>query len=89
MVPVAILVTLIAFGLLRLAPGDPVLTFAGDVRDPEILQHIRDVVLHAYLRDTDRAMVLDSTGKYQRPESVSGTFNAQQFLLQQYSENAD
>ena len=56
------------------------------VRDPEILQHLRDVVLHAYLRDTDRAMVLDSTGKYQRPESAAGTFNAQQFLLQHYTE---
>jgi polyphosphate kinase len=56
------------------------------VRDPEILQHARDVVLHAYLRDTDRAMVLDSTGKYQRPEAAAGTFNAQQFLLQHYTE---
>jgi peptide/nickel transport system permease protein len=41
MVPVAFLVTVIAFGLLRLAPGDPVLTFAGDVRDPEILNEMR------------------------------------------------
>jgi peptide/nickel transport system permease protein len=41
MVPVAFLVTLIAFGLLRLAPGDPVLTFAGDVRDPQILNEMR------------------------------------------------
>jgi len=56
------------------------------IRDPEILQHVRDVVLHAYLRDTDRAMVLDSTGKYQRPEAAAGTFNAQQFLLQHYTE---
>src|SRR5438270_9351581 len=41
MVPVAVLVTVIAFGLLRLAPGDPVLTFSGDVRDPEILNAMR------------------------------------------------
>ena len=41
MVPVAWLVTVIAFGLLRLAPGDPVLTFSGDVRDPEILNEMR------------------------------------------------
>src|SRR5216683_3154637 len=41
MVPVALLVTVIAFGLLRLAPGDPVLTFSGDVRDPEILNAMR------------------------------------------------
>jgi hypothetical protein len=30
--------------------------------------------------------VLDSTGKYQRPENASGTFNAQQFLMQHYTE---
>ena len=41
------------------------------VRDPEILEHLRDVVLDAYLRDTDRAMVLDSSGRYQRPEGAS------------------
>ena len=41
MVPVAFLVTIIAFGLLRLAPGDPVVNFAGDVRDPEILNEMR------------------------------------------------
>jgi peptide/nickel transport system permease protein len=40
-VPVAILVTIINFALLRLAPGDPVVTFAGDVRDPEILNEMR------------------------------------------------
>jgi peptide/nickel transport system permease protein len=40
-VPVALLVTIINFGLLRLAPGDPVLTFAGDVRDPQILNEMR------------------------------------------------
>src|SRR5712691_6795348 len=41
MVPVAFLVTIIAFGLLRLAPGDPVLMFAGEERDPETLNQIR------------------------------------------------
>src|SRR5260370_31726951 len=41
MVPVAFLVTVIAFGLLRLAPGDPVLTCAGETRDPEILNEMR------------------------------------------------
>src|SRR3954449_7289038 len=41
MVPVALLVTVIAFGLLRLAPGDPVTTFAGEERDPETLNQIR------------------------------------------------
>jgi peptide/nickel transport system permease protein len=41
MVPVAFLVTVIAFGLLRMAPGDPVIAFAGDVRDPQILNEMR------------------------------------------------
>jgi polyphosphate kinase len=59
------------------------------VRDPEIRDHLRDVVLHAYLRDTDRAMVLDAAGSYERPEGTAGTFNAQQFLLQHYTEQKD
>jgi polyphosphate kinase len=59
------------------------------VRDPEILEHLRDVVLNAYLRDTDRAMVLDSAGRYTRPEGTSGRFHAQQFLLQHYTEQRD
>ena len=56
------------------------------VRDVEILEHIRDVVLHSYLQDTDRAFVLDSAGHYSRPEPTAGHFNAQQFLLQHYTE---
>jgi polyphosphate kinase len=56
------------------------------IRDIEILEHLRDVVLHSYLQDTDRAFVLDSAGHYSRPESTAGRFNAQQFLLQHYTE---
>ena len=41
MVPVAFLVTLIVFVLLRLTPGDPVLVYAGEERDPEALAQIR------------------------------------------------
>ena len=59
------------------------------VLDAEILAHLRDVVLQAYLHDTDRAMLLDSTGRYQRPQPVSARFNAQQALLQQYAEKQD
>ena len=59
------------------------------VRDPEILEHLRDVVLNSYLRDTDRAFVLDSAGRYERPSSGSGAFNSQQFLLQHYTEQHD
>jgi polyphosphate kinase len=56
------------------------------VLDPDILAHLRDVVLHAYLQDTERAMALDASGGYQKPETTSGNFNAQQFLLQHYTE---
>ena len=56
------------------------------IRDPEILARLRDVVLGAYLRDTDRAMVLDSAGRYERPEAGPERFNAQQFLLQHYTD---
>jgi peptide/nickel transport system permease protein len=41
MIPVAFIVSVIVFVLLRLAPGDPVITFAGDVRDPQILAETR------------------------------------------------
>src|SRR5262245_6188977 len=56
------------------------------VRDVEILERLRDVVLHSYLQDTDRAFVLDSAGHDARPASTAGPFNAQQFLLQHYTE---
>ncbi len=57
------------------------------VRDPEIVEHLRDVVLASYLRDTERAMVLDSAGRYSRPEASSDGFNAQEFLLKHYPES--
>ncbi len=41
MIPVAFLVTIIVFGLIRLAPGDPVLVYAGEERDPETLDALR------------------------------------------------
>ncbi|MNC97230.1 polyphosphate kinase [compost metagenome] len=59
------------------------------VRDPEILEHLRDVVLSSYLRDTDRAFVLDSAGRYERATGGSGEFDAQRFLVQHYSEPHD
>jgi polyphosphate kinase len=57
------------------------------VRDPEIVEHLRDVVLASYLRDTERAMMLDSSGRYSRPERSSDGFNAQEFLLKHYPES--
>ncbi|CAN5164688.1 ABC transporter permease [soil metagenome] len=41
MIPVAFLVTIIVFGLVRLSPGDPVLVYAGEERDPESLAELR------------------------------------------------
>src|SRR5919109_720231 len=41
MIPVAFLVTIIIFTLIRLSPGDPVLVFAGEERDPVALDAIR------------------------------------------------
>jgi polyphosphate kinase len=56
------------------------------IRDPEILEHVRDIVLGAYLRDTERAMILDSMGYYERPVTEGERFDAQQFLIQHYSD---
>ena len=56
------------------------------IRDQDLLTHLRDIVLGAYLRDTVRAMVLDSSGKYNRPSADGEPFNAQQFLLRYYTE---
>ena len=41
MVPVAFLVTIMSFALVRLSPGDPVLIYAGEERDPVSLQELR------------------------------------------------
>ena len=61
------------------------------VRDPQILEHLRDVVLDAYLKDSDRATVLDASGTYERPKAADDTpgFDSQRFLLQHYTEGTD
>lgn len=41
MIPVGLLVTIIIFVLIRLAPGDPVLTYAGEEKDPATIEVIR------------------------------------------------
>jgi polyphosphate kinase len=58
------------------------------IRDAEVLEHLRDIVLHAYLKDTERAMVLDSTGQYSKIPGA-GAFDSQQFLLQHYAESGN
>jgi len=59
------------------------------IKDVEILEHLRDVVLHSYLQDTDRAFVLDSEGHYSRPASAAASINAQHILLQYYTESSE
>ncbi|HVR88831.1 MAG TPA: ABC transporter permease [Candidatus Limnocylindria bacterium] len=41
MIPVAFLVTIIVFALIRLTPGDPVLVYAGEEKDPVALDALR------------------------------------------------
>src|SRR5712692_3946075 len=41
MVPVAFLVTILVFGLIRLSPADPILIYAGEARDPVALDALR------------------------------------------------
>ncbi len=51
------------------------------VKDPALRRYLRDTVLDAYLRDTQRAWSLQPDGTYERaaPEDGSG-FSAQQYL---------
>ena len=56
------------------------------IRDAEIAQHLRDVVLHAYLQDTQRAMVLEAAGHYSRPQTAEEPFDSQHFLLDYYNQ---
>ncbi|HET9269846.1 MAG TPA: polyphosphate kinase 1 [Vicinamibacterales bacterium] len=56
------------------------------IREERILRHLRDVVLDAYLKDTDRAMALDASGAYTHvTPGPEGRFNAQEFLLRFYT----
>ena len=59
------------------------------VRDEGIRAHLRDVVLSAYLRDTERAMTLAAAGEYAAPAAGSGSFDSQAFLLEHYMQHAD
>jgi polyphosphate kinase len=57
------------------------------VLDRDLREYLRDTVLGAYLRDTDRATVLGSDGEYRLAATadVSDRFNAQQFLLARHT----
>ena len=41
-IPTVILVSIIVFALQKLLPGDPLLTLAGEERDPEVLAYLRE-----------------------------------------------
>jgi polyphosphate kinase len=50
--------------------------------DASLLEYVRDTVLGAYLRDTDRAAVLGPDGEYRAAAADTvDRFNAQDFLL--------
>jgi polyphosphate kinase len=52
------------------------------VQDRSLLEYLRETVLGAYLRDTERAAVLDSDGQYGRTDDGDAErFSAQAFLL--------
>jgi polyphosphate kinase len=57
------------------------------VREPELRQHLRDVVLESLLTDSHRATILHTDGSYARalPPASGATVNSQQFLLEHYT----
>jgi polyphosphate kinase len=60
------------------------------VRDPELRQQLRDVVLESLLTDTHRAAVLQTDGTYARAQAPAGgpMRHSQQFLLEHYTHPA-
>jgi hypothetical protein len=57
------------------------------VLDADLREYLRDTVLGAYLRDTDRATVLGPDGEYHLANSSEAVerFNAQNFLLARHT----
>ena len=52
------------------------------VKDETLRTYLRDTLLDAYLRDTQRAWTLDSDGNYQHiAQEADATFSAQHHLL--------
>ena len=41
-IPTLIIVSVLVFALQKLLPGDPVLTMAGEERDPQVLAYLRE-----------------------------------------------
>ena len=55
------------------------------VLDGGVRAHLRSVVLEAYLRDTERAWMLDGRGAYHRVPAADEHADAQRSLLEHYS----
>jgi polyphosphate kinase len=53
------------------------------VRDERLKKHLKDVVLAAYLRDNQKARVLQSDGSYERVKLAPGEepFNSQTYFI--------
>ena len=61
-IPTLILVSMIVFMLQKILPGDPVLTLAGEERDPAVQrQHLQEMVAIAADPDKARAHVLNTS----------------------------
>jgi polyphosphate kinase len=58
------------------------------VLDAARRQHLRDVVLGTYLRDSQRAWVLDAAGHYERVPAGEHPVDAQRTLLEHYLDTA-
>ncbi len=60
------------------------------VKSPQLIEHLRDVVLDAYLRDTVNARELQSDGSYVNREASDGEspFDAQLFFGEYYRQGS-
>ena len=60
------------------------------VESPQLVDHIRGVVLDAYLRDTVNARELQSNGTYkmQKPTKGEDPFDAQRFFMEFYRQGS-
>jgi polyphosphate kinase len=59
------------------------------VRDPQIVEQLRDVVIEWYLRDTARAYVLGEDGSYTKSQTAEDAFDVQDALLRHYTDGRD
>lgn len=56
------------------------------ILDKELREYLRETVLGAYLRDSDRAAILGPDGEYRAADAEGGErFNAQHFLLMRHT----